>query len=130
MTIDSKILLIGKRGNRSDILENGAEQPRRLVDPKLRILRYRVTTGTTTTGSFVNHVIIFGKTQRAGLMNLCLVKSESEQGSSCIPLRRRQEWRRGHHFESQFDQCNLLGCKIWHFLGLGGHSVCNRGLDD
>lgn len=62
------------------------------MDPKPRVLGDRVvTTAAAITG--------FGwviQAQRVGLVDLGLVKSESEQRSRCVALRRRQIRRRCH----------------------------------
>lgn len=75
-----------------------------MVDPKPRVLGNRDVTTTaaiTGFGSVIGWVI---QAQRVSLVDLGLVKSESEQRSRCVALRRRQIRRRCHitlKFESR-----------------------------
>lgn len=67
-----------------------------MVDPKPRVLGDRVVTtaaAITGFGWVIGWVI---QAQRVGLVDLGLVKSESEQRSRCVALRRRQIRRRCH----------------------------------
>ena len=67
------------------------------MDPKPRVLGDRVVTTTAAITGFGSVIIGWVKqAQRVGLVDLGLVKSESEQRSRCVALRRRQIRRRCH----------------------------------
>lgn len=72
------------------------------MDPKLRAVGDGVGAADTT-GPLLDRFFFFrGQSQGMGLVDLSLVKSEREQSSGGVPLRRRQERRRCH--ESQITE--------------------------
>lgn len=72
------------------------------MDPKLGVLGDRVATAATT-GSLIGRLFGGGQAQRMSPVDLSLVKSEPEQSSRCVALRRRQIRRRGHGSEFEDD---------------------------
>lgn len=72
------------------------------MDPKLGVLGDRVATAATT-GSLIGRLFGGGQAQRMSPVDLGLVKSEPEQSSRCVALRRRQIRRRGHGSEFEDD---------------------------
>lgn len=68
------------------------------MDPKLRVLGDRVATAATT-GSLIGRLFGRGQAERMSTVDLRLFKSEPEQSSRCVALRRRQIRRRDHGSE-------------------------------
>jgi hypothetical protein len=77
------------------------------VDPKLGALGDRVATAATA-GSLVGRLFGRVQAQRMSPVDLGLVKSEPEQSSRCVALRRRQIRRRGHGSEFEDDDVEHL----------------------
>jgi hypothetical protein len=77
------------------------------VDPKLGVLGDRVATAATT-GSLIGRLFGRGQAERMSPVDLCLFKSEPEQSSRCVALRRRQIRRRDHGSELEDDDVEHL----------------------